>query len=96
MKETRLRQMVKLQSTYDAIINAYKQLIKEGNKAKLYHFKGILYACLNVSNEPGWRKVDNLFGEEYIQDVLNYSTSSDYHQEEWFGRNIEECIKKTI
>jgi hypothetical protein len=88
--------MVKCQSTYDAIIKAYKNLLREGDKHSLYRFKGILYACLNVSNEPGWRKVDNLFGEEYIQDVLNYSTSSDHHQEEWFGQELAECIKKTI
>lgn len=86
--------MVKCQSTYDGIIKAYKNLLREGNKHGLYRFKGILYACLNANDEPGWRKVDDFFGEENLPRVVKYLIYG--KQENWFGQELAECIKKTI
>lgn len=94
MKETRLRQMVERQSTYDAIIKAYKNLLREGDKRSLYRFKGMLYACLNANNEPGWRKVDDFFGEVNLPRAVKYLICGE--QENWFGQNLAECIKRTI
>ena len=93
-KTARLRQMVKCQSTYDGIIKAYKNLLREGDKHSLYRFKGILYACLNANNEPGWRKVDDFFGEENLPHAVKYLICG--KQENWFGQELAECIKKTI
>lgn len=94
MKETRLRQMVKRQSTYDGIIKAYKNLLREGDKRKLYRFKGVLYACLNAEKLKGWRKVDDFFGEENLPKAVKYLICG--KQENWFGQELAECIKKTI
>lgn len=86
--------MVKRQSTYDEIIKAYKNLLREGDKHGLYRFKGILYACLNANDEPGWRKVDDFFGEKNLPSVVKYLIYG--KQENWFGQELAECIKKTI
>ena len=94
MRETRLRQMVKYQSTYDGIIQAYKNLLREGDKRGLYRFKGVLYACLNANNESGWRKVDDFFGEKSLPKAVKYLICG--KQENWFGQELAECIKKTI
>lgn len=94
MKETRLRQMVKRQSTYDGIIKAYKNLLREGDKRGLYRFKGVLYACLNADKLNGWRKVDDFFGEKNLPKAVKFLICG--KQENWFGQELAECIKKTI
>lgn len=100
-KTARLRKMVKEQSTYDAIMMAYKEILKEGDRHKLYRLKGILYACLNADNDASWRKVDDFFGEENLPSVVKYILPSSFtktanNQENWFGQNLAECIKRTI
>ena len=100
-KTARLRKMVKEQSTYDAIMRAYKEILREGNKRKLYRLKGMLYACLNADNDASWRKVDDFFGEENLPSVVKYVLTSSFtktatNQEGWFGQNLAECIKRTI
>ena len=99
-KTARLRKMVKEQSTYDAIMRAYKKILREGDKHKLYRLKGMLYACLNADNDASWRKVDDFFGEENLPSVVKYTltsfTKTATNQENWFGQNLAECIKRTI
>ena len=95
-KTARLRQMVKLQSTYDAIIRVYKDLLREGNKKKLYLFKSEIYACLNPSTRSytGWRKVDDFFSEKEIYLTVKWLFAN--KMDKCFGNDRSECIKKTI
>lgn len=93
-KTARLRKMVKNQSTYDGIIRVYKDLLRKGDKRKLYRFKGVLYACLNANSESGWRKVDDFFGKENLPKAVKFLICG--KQENWFGQELAECIKKTI
>lgn len=95
-KTARLKNMVKYQVTYDTIISKYKSLIKEGDKQKLYRFKGLVYACLNPLNDGigSWRSVDSFFSPNEWS-TIDYALGK-HTSPWWFGLNINECSKKTI
>lgn len=94
-KTARLRQMVGKQSTYDAIIRVYKDLLREGDKKKLYLFKAEVYGCLNPLNtSTAWRNVDDFFGEREIHLTVKWLFESGMNK--CFGNERSECIKRTI
>lgn len=94
-KTARLRQMVKEQSTYDAIIRVYKELLKEGDKKKLYFFKSEVYGCLNPNGPKRyWRRADDFLGEKNIDSSIAHTWKA--KGDRCFGHKRSECIKRTI
>jgi hypothetical protein len=89
---------------YQDVIRAYKTLLREGNKHKLYFFKGIVCCCLNPSTPEGWRKPDEFLSEmcnEYCGGKSTFEHYYDCHRMtngkmRWFGRDIKECIKEIL
>ena len=96
-KTARLRQMVGKQSTYDAIIRVYKDLLREGNKKKLYLFKAEVYGCLNpLDTSTAWRNVDDFFGEKEIHLTVKWLFENNMNMNKCFGNDRSECIRRTI
>ena len=89
---------------YQDVIRVYKTLLREGNKHKLYFFKGIVYCCLNPSTPEGWRKPDDFLSEmcgRYYGGQSIFQHYYDCHritngEMKWFGRDIKECIKEIL
>ena len=102
-KVARIRNKLSLY-VYQDVIRAYKHLLREGNKDKLYFFKGIVCCCLNPSTLGHWRKPDEFLSEmcnEYYGGQSTFQHYYDCHRMtngkmKWFGRDIGECIKEIL
>ena len=102
MKQTRLRQMVGDDKTYNLIIDTYKQYLKENKKKEFYYFRGIIVACVEAQNDAhrGWRTPQNLFEEfntkEYIDRLIELIKGVDKNSKSWFERSMQDSITKTL
>lgn len=81
----------------------YKQLLKEGDKDRLYFFKGMVYAAINHDNTQGWRCAND-FLEEVCNSHFMFETyyalhkdreKNDKNSSSLFGMTINDCIKRT-
>ena len=99
-KVARIRNKLPL-CVYQDLMRMYKHLLREGNKDKLYFFKGVVYASLNQNNDGCYRQGED-FLEEMCEGRYDYLVFENYYiayktdKKIWFGRNVEECIKEIL
>lgn len=84
---------------YQDVIKFYKKLLREGDKKKLYFFKGLVYAALNHEENKGWRRANEYLGEMclYHEDYFeSYYRVYNKNKMGYFGMEIPDCIKKLL
>lgn len=84
--------------TYQNLIKLYKKLLKEGNKKKLFFFRGLVYASLNHPECVGWRNT-----EDYLEEMCRLGLFEEYYRTykkfnviRWFDMSISEGAKKML
>lgn len=81
-------------STYKNLIELYKAILMEGNKEKLYFFKGLVYLAFFPNGEAKWREPDDFLGEMCVNN--HFDIYFRYKETNWFGSPISEGIKKIL